>query len=126
MSTCGLSIGVIKGLNYNVCNIPVQPLHYISAQSRGHYELLVFTNIAMPNPSSDDTCPLPKELVVALHRDTISSEMWPLVAMGPPAALPQPDLCHLPVPSLQASIRLVPSRPSSSYLKPDPNLHGLG
>jgi hypothetical protein len=54
----GLFIGEIKGRYYNVRNAPIQPLYSNTAQSRGHYGPLIFTNISMPNQSWPDTCPL--------------------------------------------------------------------
>jgi hypothetical protein len=58
MSTWVLIIGEIKCLYYNVCNTLIQPLHYNSALSWGHYGLLRFTNISVPNHSQADTRPL--------------------------------------------------------------------
>jgi hypothetical protein len=49
--------------------MPVQPLHYNSAHSRGHYRLSGFTSIFVPNQSPADTCPLPEHLAADLCCD---------------------------------------------------------
>jgi hypothetical protein len=71
-----------------------------SAQSQGHYRLLEFTNISVPNQSLADMCPLLKWVTVDLRRNATSGGNEPSIAMGPsvvmglPAAWFHPDLRH--------------------------------
>jgi hypothetical protein len=94
-----------KCLDYNVCNVLVQPLHYNSTQSRDYYDLLEFTNVFVPDQSSVDMCPLPERPAMDLHRDVASggngtsSLLAPArppspTRIEPPVALLWSDLCH--------------------------------
>jgi hypothetical protein len=62
MSTWGSIYWEMKGRCYNVCNAPIQPLHYYTTWSRGHHGPLIFTNVSMPNKPYVGTCPLLERL----------------------------------------------------------------
>jgi hypothetical protein len=114
MSIRGLFIRKIKGLSYNVCNAPVQPLHYNSAQSWGHYELLGFINISVPSESPVNTCPLPERPAMDHPRDVVFGGNEPSDRLVP-ARLLSPTRNRL----------LYSGRTSVILLRQDSKLHGL-